>query len=248
MKLNNEYDPFASIYNKYWGADYRSAAFPVLRHLLLARLRPGAEVLDVCCGTGQLTAEVAREGFRVAGIDASGAMLGFARENAPGADLHLADARRFALGKRFDAAYSVFESLNHMPDSADLTKAFRSIRRHLKPGSPFLFDLNDENAFDLYWNTVDALVEDDATCVLRMDYDNGSRRGTCRFTAYELKEEHWRRSDFTILQTCHPDSEVQRALQLAGFIGLTSYAAKDVGMKGHTGLGRTFYLAISKAR
>jgi len=191
MKPNNEYDPFARIYNRYWGREYRSKAFPLLKRLLLNDLQPNASVLDVCCGTGQLTHRVSQLAFQVSGIDASAGMLAYARKNAPEADLHVADARRFSLGKQFDGAFSVFESLNHIPDINDLTRAFRNVRRHLKPGCAFLFDLNNDDAFRLYWNTVDALVEDDATCVLRMNYEDETRIGTCRFTAFERIANEW---------------------------------------------------------
>src|SRR4051812_31778785 len=45
---NNEYDPFAKIYNRYWGEDYRAEAFPVVEGLLLARIKSRASLLDVC--------------------------------------------------------------------------------------------------------------------------------------------------------------------------------------------------------
>src|SRR5712672_744251 len=102
---NNEYDPFAKIYNRYWGEDYRAEAFPIVERLLLARLKPRASVLDVCCGTGQFTDRVHRQGFRVTGLDASAGMIGYARQNAPGVALTVADVRDFSLGRKFDAAY-----------------------------------------------------------------------------------------------------------------------------------------------
>lgn len=239
---NNEYDPFAKIYNKYWGADYRAEAFPIVRKLLLSRLPVGAAVLDVCCGTGQFTEEVRQQGFDMAGIDASGGMISCARINAPGAELTEADVRGFSLGRKFDGAYSVFESLNHIPDVAGLVLAFRCVRRHLKRGAPFLFDLNREDAFRMYWNTTDALVEDDSVMVLRMDYNDETRVGECRMTAFE-KARGWVRKDFTIRQTCHEHGAVEEALRTAKFKDVTLYDARDAGMRGDAGYARTFFLA-----
>lgn len=238
---NREYDPFARIYNRHWGKDYRAEALPLVRKLLLSRLRPGASVLDVCCGTGQFTQTIRLQGYDVAGFDASDKMIAYARENAPGAALSVADARKFALDRKFDAAYSVFESLNHIPDRPGLVEVFRCVRKHLKPSAPFLFDLNREPAFILYWNTVDALVEEEDVCVLRMDYDQDTRAGTCRMTAFR-KESAWERDDFIIRQTCHEDSDVQAALREAGFRDVTLYDARDAGMEGDAGYARTFYL------
>jgi len=241
---NCEYDPFARIYNRHWGAAYRAEAFPIVERLLLARLKPGASVLDVCCGTGQFTEKVRQHGFQVAGIDASEKMIAYARENAPEAALTVADARSFALGRKFAGACSVFESLNHIPDIAGLLLTFRCVRKHLKRGAPFLFDLNREEAFILYWNTIDALVEDESVLVLRMDYDDETRVGECKMTAFE-KGRAWIRNDFIIRQTCHDHDRVQDALREAGFRDVTLYDARDAGMTGDAGYARTFFLAIA---
>ena len=74
----------------------------------------------------------------------------------------------FRLARTFDAAYCVYESLNHVPDKEGLGMAFACIRRHLKPGAPFLFDLNREEAYILYWNNTDAIVEPDSAFITRV--------------------------------------------------------------------------------
>ncbi|MEP6716708.1 MAG: methyltransferase domain-containing protein [Terriglobia bacterium] len=236
---NNEYDPFAPLCNRYWGADYRAEALPIVERLLLSRLQPGAPVLDVCCGTGQFTEQVRAQGYGVSGIDSSPEMIRFARENAPLAELTVADVRTFGLGRKFDAAYSVFESLNHVPE---LKKAFKSIRKHLKKDAWFLFDLNREAAFQLYWNVTDSMVTDDMVYVLRMTYDEVTHVATCDVTQF-TKEASWQRSDYTLHQTYHDPDDVQNALFDAGFNDVTLYDARDVGMTGDAGYGRVFFLA-----
>lgn len=242
IEPNREFDPLASTYDRCWGAEYHREAFPVVQQLLLSRLSPGANLLDVCCGTGQFTRRVQDEGFLVTGIDASERMLGFARENVPGSCFFAADVREFALGETFDGAYSVFESLNHVPDLDGLSAAFGCVRKHLKPGAPFLFDLNGEEAFIRFWNDTDAIVEADRVCVLRSDYDADTGAAQCRVTLFEQTGD-WERYDFTLRQTCHDIEHVCSALEKTGFSGLTLYDAQDAGMSEHTGFHRTFFLA-----
>jgi SAM-dependent methyltransferase len=249
VERNREYDPFARIYNRHWGVDYRAEAVPVVQRLLLSRVEPGAAVLDVCCGTGQFTEEVRRRGYDVSGMDASGEMIRYARDNAPGVELTTADVRDFALGRMFDAAYSVYESLNHVPDIEGLTAAFACIRRHLCAGAPFLFDLNREEAYVLYWNNSDSIVEPDSVCVMRSEFDEETKKGRYDVTAFEnagtgLANE-WQRADFTLCQTCHSVASVQDALEETGFSDVTLYDARDLGMKGDAGYCRTFFLATA---
>ena len=49
------YDPIAAVYNRHWGY-FADRIYPVLHHLVLRDLPPGCDVLDLCCGTGQLAA------------------------------------------------------------------------------------------------------------------------------------------------------------------------------------------------
>jgi SAM-dependent methyltransferase len=246
IDLNREYDPFARLYNRYWGAEYRAAAAPVVERLLLSRIQPGASVLDVCCGTGQFTAHIRSLGFDIAGIDSSDNMLAFARENAPGIPFTLADVRDFSLNRRFDAAYSVYESLNHVTDMAGLSRAFACIHRHLRSGAPFLFDLNRDEAYILYWNNTDAVVEPARAFITRSAYDDQERIATCDITTFDSTAEGlWRREDFSVRQTCHFMSETHRALLDSGFGGIVLYDARDLGMKGDPGYARTFFLAIA---
>ena len=242
IERNQEFDALAATYNRCWGAEYHSEAFPVVNHLLLSSLARQANVLDVCCGTGQFTRRVFDAGFVVTGIDASDEMLRYARENVPGSRFILADAREFSLDQKFAGAYSVFESLNHVPDLAGLSKAFLCVRRHLEPRARFVFDLNGEEAFIRFWNDTSAIVEDDRVCVLRSEYKEHSRLAQCHITLFEEKGA-WERRDFTLRQTCHKKDDVCRALENAGFTGITLYDAEDTGMSEHNGYRRTFFLA-----
>jgi len=244
--MNNEYDPLAAIYDRYWAREYHAAALPVVKKLLLSQLRSGASVLDICCGTGRFTAAVRDAGFRVAGIDASQEMLAYARRNAPEVEFTWTDVRSFSLKARFDAACSVFESLNHVPDMGELSAAFGRIRKHLKRGAPFLFDLNREEAFLAQWNETNAIVDEEYVCVTRSEYDEEQRRAACDVTVFGREKKNWKRSDFTLRQTCHEIGAVQDALSQSGFGDIALYDASDLGMDEDTGYARTFFLAAAK--
>ena len=74
--------------------------------LELVQPRSGERILDLGCGTGQLTAEIAATGAQVVGLDSSPEMLGQARQNYPDLKFVLADATSFHFDELFDAVFS----------------------------------------------------------------------------------------------------------------------------------------------
>jgi trans-aconitate 2-methyltransferase len=96
----------------------------------LLQPRAGERILDIGCGTGQLTAEIARSGAHVTGLDSSPEMIGQARRNYPSIPFVLADAADFRFGEPFDAVFSN-AALHWVRDH---NAAVGAIARALRPG------------------------------------------------------------------------------------------------------------------
>src|SRR5687768_6154786 len=67
--------------------------------------KSGERVLDVGCGTGQLTATIAERGAHVLGIDRSPEMVEQARHNFPHLSFEEGDATTFTIDQPFDAVF-----------------------------------------------------------------------------------------------------------------------------------------------
>src|SRR5437868_5307298 len=65
--------------------------------------QPGERILDLGCGTGHLTAQIAEAGAEVIGIDAAAAMIEEARRAYPSLRFEIMDARDFTFAEPFDA-------------------------------------------------------------------------------------------------------------------------------------------------
>ncbi len=223
MTIYSEYDPFAWVYNKYWGDEFTPRVFPILENLVLRRLPVRASILDLCCGTGQLARTLTNLGYRVTGIDGSAEMLRFARENAPDAEFIVGDARSFEVASPFHAVVSVFDSLNHIMTGDELATVFGNVYAALREGGLFFFDLNLEAGYDLTWNDTFSIVEDDHICIVRTSYHPEER--IARFdTTIMLLDGGWQRTDLALLQRCYDASEIRSALRAAGFTGVRAYA------------------------
>ena len=114
----------------------------------LARQASG-DVLELACGTGQLTVPIASAGMSIVGLDLSAAMLGIAKERAAAAkapvEFVAGDMRDFNLGRKFSLIFIARNSLLHLHSTEDLLAAFAAVRRHLAPGGSFAFDIFNPN-------------------------------------------------------------------------------------------------------
>jgi trans-aconitate methyltransferase len=96
--------------------------------------REGERILDLGCGTGELTAQIAASGAQAVGFDASPSMLERARTLFPDLDFQLGDGRDFDFGRDFDAVFS--NATLHW--IADHVAVARSVARALKAGGRFV--------------------------------------------------------------------------------------------------------------
>lgn len=103
---------------------------------LLSLLNPGEHevILDLGCGTGDLTRDIARTGAKVLGMDASAEMIARAKEKYPEMVFQVGDAQCFSLEIPCDAVFSN-AALHWMRDAGGVV---RSVWNALKPGGRFI--------------------------------------------------------------------------------------------------------------
>jgi predicted TPR repeat methyltransferase len=173
-------------------------------------------VLDVCCGTGLMAAELTSLGYRVAGVDSSADMLARARELL-GPDAVLIEEALPTLTAEgpFDAAVSNFDGLNYLTPH-DLCATLAAVASRLRPRGWLVFDLHTDAlmAFTAA-NPVVEGVADGQAFVIKSVVDADAR--TCDTTIQVTRAsdgdsfaEHHRQYFFA-------DAEVRAALEAAGF-------------------------------
>jgi trans-aconitate methyltransferase len=99
--------------------------------------RPDERILDLGCGSGQLTSKIAESGADVTGLDRSQEMIVEARRNFPSLKFEIGDAANFTVGVPFDAVFS--NAALHWVKDADGAAA--SIARALRSGGRFVLEM-----------------------------------------------------------------------------------------------------------
>lgn len=136
--------------------------------------------LDLACGTGSLTIELAKRGFDVYGVDGSMEMLSEAQQKAAEEEMELLflcqQMQRLDLYGTVDTVFCVLDSLNHITSPKELQKALDRVSLFMAPDALFVFDVNTlykhrhiladntfvydtEEVFCVWQNTLDAKTD-----------------------------------------------------------------------------------------
>jgi len=169
----------------------------VLALLERSGISPGASVLDVGCGGGQLARALVNAGYRVLGLDASPAMVELARSHAPGARFEVGSLPGGAPGGLpvSDAVVSTGHVLNYLAATADIAAALRTMAAAVRPGGVLALDLMTEAfARGRTGPGGPVRIEDDWAIVVR-DSRPGPRQLRRRITVFRRVGDAWRRHD-----------------------------------------------------
>jgi ubiquinone/menaquinone biosynthesis C-methylase UbiE len=182
-------------------------------------------ILDVACGEGTFAIEMAKQGYKVTGIDQSPEMLTLARRKARNEkiklNLHKMDMRQIKFNKTFDLATSWFDSLNYILEINDLESTFEKIAQVLTDSGWFIFDMNT-----IYWLVTLAqryacVLERDTTDIFQVHrhaYDYERRIASFNITGFVKDKGRWlRRIDETHKERGYTIDEIRRCLKAAGF-------------------------------
>ena len=142
------YTSFAEVYDQFMdNVPYREWA-DFLQEILQKEGINDGLVLDLGCGTGSMTEELAGRGYDMIGVDNSEDMLEIAMEKRQesGHDILylLQDMQEFELYGTVRAVVSVCDSVNYVTEKEELEQVFRLVNNYLDPGGIFVFDFNTE--------------------------------------------------------------------------------------------------------
>ena len=129
-------------------------------------------LLDLACGSGSLSLELASRGVDVIGVDGSEDMLSLAMAKAARGDLELMfleqDMRELDLFGTVSGAVCLLDSLNHITNTAGLAEVFRRLGLFIEPGGLLVFDANTPYKHrEILGDNAFVFEEEDFLCVWR---------------------------------------------------------------------------------
>lgn len=140
------YDAIASRYLD-WSSRASDPARVRMLNEFIARLPPGAQVLDLGCGAGIPSTRALATRFRVTGVDFSASQVAAARRNVPGATFIQADMAAVEFSAASFDGITAFYAMSHVPREGHMD-VFRRIAGWLRPNGLFLTTLGTHDSPD----------------------------------------------------------------------------------------------------
>lgn len=243
----SSYDFLAGCYDALtYDVDYAAWADYIEKHFRQRGL-PGKTVLDLACGTGSLTRELAGRGYEMIGVDLSPEMLAEAaeknRDMEDAAPMFLCQSMdKLDLYGTIDACVCCLDSVNYVTDPKKLQRAFGRVHLFLMPGGLFLFDVNTPEKLEGLDGQVFLDETEDTYCVWRAEY---SRRVCSYFMdIFRLDREtgQWDRGEELHRERAYAIDELTGFLRQAGFQDIQVYGDKKMRPP-VPGEGRVFFVA-----
>lgn len=237
------YESLASVYDKFTEdvnyadfADFYEAAFQ-------KRGKTVNRLLDLGCGTGTVTAILARRGYSLIAADPSPDMLCLAQEKLSALDLAqpplllCQSMTELALHGRVDAAISCLDAVNYL-SPAEVPAALQKLHQYLEPGGLFIFDIYSPARL----RSLDGLtfVDEDENhlCLWRADFDEAENALFYGLDLFTRRGKLWERRFEEHIEYSHSPDWLFEQLTIAGFVNIET---TDKGPQGEA--GRLFVLA-----
>lgn len=226
---------------------YRAWADYLEKHFNRASV-PVCTVLDLACGTGSLTAELALRGYEMIGVDKSAEMLAVAVDKCR--DLPIEppiflnqSMEKLDLYGTIDACVCCLDSINYVTRPAALKRAFSRVHLFLIPGGLFVFDVKTPGALQNADGEVFLDETEETFCVWRADYSPRRRILTYGMDIFRARNDGtWDRGEEVHEEFAYTPDELEQFLKDSGFVDIRRWGNLKLRSP-QTGEERMFFTA-----
>ncbi len=175
-------------------------------------------LLDIGCGTGNLTLQMKQLGYDVTGLDVSAAMLERCyKKNKDILWLHQ-DVVELELYGTYDVFISFLDTINHIKDKRQLKKTFQLIFQYLNPGGMFIFDINTPYKFEhIYKDNVFYMIDEHLTYIWENSYHRKNKICDMDITFFEKSGKNYKRYDDYHCERMYEFEELEKLAETIGF-------------------------------
>ena len=226
------YTSFASVYDTFMdNIPYEEWAEYLIDLLKEYGIQDGL-VLDLGCGTGNMTELLAAAGYDMIGVDNAEEMLEIAMEKRTksGHDILylLQDMREFELYGTVNAIVSICDSINYITEEEDLLEVFRLANNYLDPKGIFIFDFNTVYKYsEVLGNQTIAEDREDCSFIWDNYYYEGEQINEYELSLFikEQDSDLYRKYQEMHYQKAYDLETIKRLIEQSGLEYINAYDA-----------------------
>ncbi|MEE3392377.1 MAG: class I SAM-dependent methyltransferase [Lachnospiraceae bacterium] len=182
------YGGFAHVYDEFMDNIPYDEWTGYLHGLLVENGVEKGTILDLACGTGNVTKRLKDLGYDMIGLDQSEDMLEEAYDKCPGTLFLCQDMREMDLYGTVDAIVCICDGMNYMLTEDDFVKVLRKADNFLEARGLFIFDLKTEHYYrDILGNRTMTDNREDASYIWENEYDEEAHENRYLLTTYEQR-------------------------------------------------------------
>ena len=212
------YSSLASSYDKLTeNVEYEKRA-AYIRSLLLKNGADRGVLLDLACGTGTLSRELAKYGYDMILCDLSAEMLSFARERLPDALILCQSMTELDLYGTINHAVCSLDSINHLLKPCDVKAAFSSVSLFMEKGGVFVFDVNTIHKHEkVLGNNSFVSEKGNIFCVWQNSYKKKSKTVDINIDIFIKEENKYERLRESFSERAYSLEDIKKWLGETGF-------------------------------
>lgn len=248
MQKNNGYEVLANVYDGLnRDIDYSEWADFLEEIFRRYSDKKISSIVDLGCGTGSMTLELAKRKYDMIGIDNSPDMLVVARTRdfkKSGILWLEQDITEFELYGTVDVAISCLDCVNHITDPKKLDSMFKWVNNYLEPNGLFIFDVNSGYKFENVYSDNAYILEDERSyCGWQNLYNKNTGLCTFYLTVFEEQDDgSYIRQDGIQSERYYSDRKIKNALKKNNMECLASFSSFNFDLPSDES-ARIYYIA-----
>ena len=218
------YEQFAYLYDELMKDAPYDQWVSFVKSILVQHEVEAARLLDLACGTGELSVRFAKQGFEVTGIDLSEDMLSVAQAKAESIGVKIPFFQQNMANLegqgQFDVIGIFCDSLNYLQSEEEVQSTFSNVYQHLQNNGIFIFDVHSIHKItDVFINQTFALNEEEVSYIWNSfpGEDPNSVEHELSFFVLDERTGKYDRIDELHFQRTYPIDQYSNWLDAAGF-------------------------------
>ena len=216
------YDDFSRFYDLLTdNVEYEKRADYFCRLLSMCGIKGGI-LLDLGCGTGSMSVQMAGRGYDVIGVDSSVGMLNAAQQKMYESGMQMLllnqNMQEIDLYGTVDCAICVLDGINHLCNSSEVKKTFDKVSLFMNPGGVFAFDVNTIYKHkNVLADNVFVYEPENLFCTWQNNYNSADNSVEITLDFFEEEDGVYYRSGESFTEQAYELDDIRKWLENSGF-------------------------------